>query len=540
MRQQRGATDTPGEVIFRGVRLGDEEWSWIQRLVDERECRTRLDVAREVCRRLAWRQPSGAYAVDAVRLLLARCERRGLIRLPAPQRSSSVSRATRWPEDVRLGPMSGLDSVSMAGALDVRPITREESAGFRLHMHRYHYLGDCALVGESIRYAAFVEDQLVALLSWAAASLHNSSRDRYIGWDASTKGRGLHGVVNNVRFLMLPWARVPHLASRVLAANLRRLRADWQERYGHPVWLAETFVDTSRFRGICYRASNWIELGETQGFARVRGGRYVAHGRPKRVFVYPLHRRARERLCATQVWPSAMRGVETEVVRVIDVMKLPQGENSLFELFAGVVDFRKRRGMRHKLQFVLAATVCAVIAGARSFTAIAEWMADQSKETLKQLGSKYGRPASDRTLRRVLGKMDVADLDQRIGEWMARHGTFAGQGLALDGKTIRGSTDGKTPPVHLVSAVLHREGLVVAQHRVPDKTNEITSVEPVLAGLDIEGAVVTGDAMFTQTKIAKHIVEEKKADYFFTVKDNQPTLRADIEFLHLEAFPPGA
>jgi len=225
---------------------------------------------------------------------------------------------------------------------------------------------------------------------------------------------------------------------------------------------------------------------------------------------------------------------------VIDVMKLPQGADGLFELFAGVVDFRKRRGLRHRIQFILAATVCAVLAGSRSFTAIAEWMADQSRETLKQLGSKYGRPASERTLRRVLGKMDVADLDQRIGRWMARHGTFAGQGLALDGKTVRGSAEGETPPVHLVSAVLHREGLVVAQHRVPDKTNEITSVEPVLAGLDIEGAVVTGDAMFTQTKIAKHIVEEKKADYFFTVKDNQPTLRADIEFLHLEAFPPGA
>jgi hypothetical protein len=396
-------------------------------------------------------------------------------------------------------------------------------------------------VGESIRYAAFVDDQLVALLSWAAASLHNGPRDRYIGWDAATKARGLHGVVNNVRFLMLPWARVLHLASRVLAANLRRLRSDWEERYGHSVWIAESFVDTSRFRGTCYRASNWMELGETQGFRRVRGGRYEAHGQPKRVFVYPLHPRARERLCATKVWPtSAVRDVPMEEVRVIDVMKLPQGTDGLFELFAGVVDFRKRRGLRHRLQFVLEGTVCAVIAGSRSVTAIAEWMADQSRETLKRLGSKYGKPASERTLRRVLGKMDVADLDQRIGQWMARHGTFAGQGLALDGKTVRGSADGEVPPIHLVSAVLHREGLVVAQYRVPDKTNEITSVEPVLAGLEIKGAIVTGDAMFTQTKIAKHIVEEKNADYFFTVKDNQPTLRADIEDLRMEDFPPGA
>lgn len=528
-------------MVFRGVTLGNEEWSWIQSLVDDRECRTRLDVAREVCRRFAWRQPSGAYAVDAVRLLLARCERRGLIRLPAPQRSGSVPRSTQWAEDIRLELVPGLQAINIAGRLDVRPIAREERVGFRMHMHRYHYLGDCTLVGESIRYAAFVDDQLVALLSWAAASLHNGPRDRYIGWDAATKARALHGVVNNVRFLMLPWARVPHLASRVLAANLRRLRSDFEERYGHPVWLAESFVDTSRFRGTCYRASNWIELGETQGFRRVRGGRYEEHGRPKRVFIYPLHRRACERLCTAPAWPkSAVRVGKTEEARVIDVMKLPQGTDSLFELFAGIVDFRKRQGLRHRLQFVLAGTVCAVIAGSRSITAIAEWMADQSHETLKQLGAKYGKPASERTLRRVFGRMDVADLDQRIGRWMAQHGTFAGQGLALDGKTVRGSADGETPPVHLVSAVLHREGLVVAQHRVPDKTNEITSVEPVLAGLEIKGAIVTGDAMFTQTKIAKHIVEEKKADYFFTVKDNQPTLRADIEDLHMEAFPPTA
>ncbi len=540
IREQRGATGTAGELIFRGVRLGGEEWSWVQGLVDGKQCRTRLELSREVCRRFAWRQGSGAYAVDAVRLLLARCERRGLIRLPPPRRSGGSPRRVCLPDDVELGPLLGLEPPSVAGVLHVRPIAREESAGWRLHMQRYHYLGDCTHVGESIRYAAFVGEQLVALLSWASASLHNTPRDRYLGWDAVTKAGGLHGVVNNVRFLMLPWSQVSHLASRVLAANLRRLRADWQERYGHPVWLAESFVDASRFRGTCYRASNWIELGETRGFGRVRGGRYEAHGQPKRVFVFPLHRRARERLCAIGAVPRAARVTRTEGVDMIDVTKLPQGDDGLFELFAGIADFRKLRGLRHPIQFVLVATVCAVLAGSRSITAIAEWSADQSRETLRRLGSKYGNPPSERTVRRVLGKMDVAELDQRVGGWMARYGTFDGQGLALDGKTVRGSADGEVKPAHLVSAVLHREGLVVAQHRVPDKTNEITSVEPVLAGLEIKGAIVTGDAMFTQTKIAKHIVEKKKADYFFTVKDNQPTLRADIESLHMEASPPRA
>jgi len=113
-----------------------------------------------------------------------------------------------------------------------------------------------------------------------------------------------------------------------------------------------------------------------------------------------------------------------------------------------------------------------------------------------------------------------------------------GKGLAIDGKTVRGSQDGDQPAVHLVGAVVHGEGLVVAQTRVPDKTNEITSVEPLLQTLDIEGAVVTGDAIFAQKLIASYLVEQKRADYLFTVKDNQPTLRSDIETLGLEAFPP--
>ncbi len=118
--------------------------------------------------------------------------------------------------------------------------------------------------------------------------------------------------------------------------------------------------------------------------------------------------------------------------------------------------------------------------------------------------------------------------------------TLAGQALALDGKTLRGSAEKTQPAVHLVSVATHQSGTVVAQYRVPDKTNEITSVEPILAPLQIEGAVVTGDAMFAQREIAAYVVETKHSDYFFTVKDNQPTLRDDIEQLHMEAFPPGA
>jgi hypothetical protein len=484
VRQQRGSTGIAGEILFRGVRLGAAQWEWIERRLGENPRLSRLELAREVCKHFGWRRADGLPAVDATRLLLERSERRGLVCLPAVRRRTGNGRARRvqLPADVPLGPMPGAEPPRVSGALLVRPIAREERLGWRVHMQRYHYLGDCSHVGESIRYAAWVDGQLVALLSWAAAALHNPPRDRYVGWNAAVKARGLHRVVNNARFLMLPWARVPHLASRIVAANLRRLSRDWEAAYGHAVWLAETFVDVSRFRGTCHRASNWIELGQTQGFSRRAGGRYEPNGQPKAVFVYPLVRQVREKLCAAQSVAGINQTEEgsMEATALFDVSKLPlQGKGSLFELFEGIADFRKARGKRHSMQFILAVSACAVLAGRRSFSAIAEWAADQTREILRRLGSRYGKSPSEPTVRRVLGRMDAAESDRAVGGWMREHLSLRGEGVALDGKAARGSADGDKPAAHLVSVVTHREGVVIAQHQVPDKTNEIKSVEPV-------------------------------------------------------------
>jgi hypothetical protein len=406
----------------------------------------------------------------------------------------------------------------------VRPIGAEELLLWRAHMQRFHYLGDAALIGESLRYVAELDGELVALLSWGAASLRNGPRDRYVGWEDDSRATNLHLVVNNARFLILPWGRRPHLASRVLAANLRRLSRDWEQVYGHPVVLAETFVDTSRFRGTCYRASNWILVGETKGWSK-SGEAYRFHGQPKAVWLFPLARDFKEQLRST---PRA--GTRKEGFMVIEMDNLPLcGQGGLFELLERFPDPRKRRGIRHQLQCVLATAICAVLAGARSFTAMGEWAAEQSKETLKRLGSKRGKPPSERTYRRVFASIDVEELDRRTGSWMAKQQRLqAGAGLALDGKTVRGSGGRDQGALHLLSAIVHGRGTVVAQVAVESKTNEITKVEPLLDDLEIQGAVVTGDALLTQREIARHIVEDKHADYVLTVKGNQPTLRKDI------------
>ena len=136
--------------------------------------------------------------------------------------------------------------------------------------------------------------------------------------------------------------------------------------------------------------------------------------------------------------------------------------------------------------------------------------------------------------------VDPAEVDRVTGAWVAEQVKLRGQAISVDGKTLRGSSDGEQKAVHLLSAIVHGQGTVVAQVAVGNKTNEIPCIKPLLADLDIAGAVVTADALHTQQETARYLVEEKQADYVFTVKDNQPTLRQDIADLHLEAFPPSA
>lgn len=526
-------------TVYRGVALRAADFAKIQAVLDDRVCRTRPELARLLCRRFGWRYGTGRYAVDAVRLALGRWARRGWLRLPAwwrgggggGQKRAVPQALTPEPE----GPSPA--EVKVGAALEVRPIRASERIWWRQQMQRHHYLGDGGMVGETLRYIAVAGGEPVALVGWASGVRWNEPRDRWLGWDAATQQRRLRFVVNNVRFLMLPWARGPNLATRVLGANLRRLSRDWEAAYGHRVLLAETFVDPARFRGTCYRASNWLGLGRTRGYGR-HGLRYTEHGQPKEVFVYPLHRRAREWLCALH---SPVDGEKEGPVTQINVEALPlEGQGGLLDVLDGLPDIRKRRGRRHALRYVLAVAVCATLAGAQSVAAIAEWCADQTRETLRRLGSRFGQPVSYTTLRRILGQIDADELDRRVGEWLLQHArTLAGCGLALDGKTLRGSGDGHQPAVQLLSAVLHREGIVVAQRRVADKTNEIPMVQPLLDPLPLQGAIVTADALHAQVKTANYLVEQKKADYVFVFKDNQPTRRDDIRDLHLEAFPPG-
>jgi uncharacterized protein DUF4338/DDE family transposase len=407
-------------------------------------------------------------------------------------------------------------------------------------MAQYHYLGFHNTVGEAIRYVATVGSHWVALLAWAAAAFKSRHRDTWIGWDEALKWRRLHLVANNVRFLILPGIQRKNLASRVLALNLHRLSDDWQQRYGHPIWLAETFIDLARFAGTCYRAAGWLPLGETRGFGKCRQG-YCHHGHPKTIFVRPLRPDAAPLLSAPFSPPRFPRALAKEKVLMLDVNRLPlEGEGGLLDLLRTLPDPRKRRGVRHPLVCIVAIATCACLAGARSFEAMAQWAQELSRDAWKRLGGKRPTPPSEKCLRLTLQRLDVVALDRQLGGWLARQNLLTGKGIAIDGKTLRGAHDGGQQAPHLLSAVVHQEGIVLAQQSVGEKTNEIPCVKPLLDPLNIDGAVVTGDALHTQTETARYLVEDKQADYVFTVKDNQPTLKQDIADLQLGAFPPAA
>jgi len=419
----------------------------------------------------------------------------------------------------------------------VRLVTKEEMPRWIDLMARHHYLGRPDMVGEVLCYVATIDGEWAALIGWASAALQVKARDQWIGWSDAQRHRRLRFVANNVRYCILPGWNLPNLASRVLALNTRRLAADWQDRFDHPVILAETFVDPSRFNGTCYQAAGWENVGRTRGFGR-HGRQWEEHKQPKMVWVRPLQRPA-------QYWLSAEFDAPMFSGRtpMIDVNTVPlEGPQGLLAALERVPDPRHRRGIRHRQTTVLAVAVCAVLSGARSFLAIADWAQSLPQDLLKRLGCRRRNddsidrlPPSEPTIRRTLESIDADALDGVLHDFLQQHGL--GRAIAIDGKTLRGSGHGAERPRHLMAAVIHQIGMVVGQSAVDQKTNEIKVAQPLLDPLDLVGHVVTADAMHTQQDFARYLVEQKHADYVLTVKDNQPRLKKHLAQLAWD-FPP--
>jgi len=285
---------------YRARCLREEDIAFINDIIARYQDKGRSHISRILCKAWSWQQPNGNPKEYAARDLLLRLEEQGFIKLPPRQRpknNNTVKTFDQPPLCFNDHPLHG--SLSDHPEPQLRLISNRESDLWDYLVYHYHYLGLPKMVGEYLRYEVSLDGQTVACLGWASAAWKIGDRDRFIGWNEETKKKNLHFVVNNVRFFILPWLQVEHLASKVLSMNLKRLGDDWQAAFGHRVYLAETFVDTSRYSGTCYRASNWKCVGQTKGSAK-RGNAYLYHGQSKAIYLYPLHRYFRRLLCHDQ------------------------------------------------------------------------------------------------------------------------------------------------------------------------------------------------------------------------------------------------
>lgn len=282
---------------YRGRVIRAEDIVYIRELIAAEPTASRRTLSKRLCETWQWRQPNGMLRDMVCRGLLLMLERAGQITLPA------VSYVRHNPLAKRTRPMPVLiDQTPIEGALrEIQPIELQqvrrtgEERLFNSLMEEHHYLGYEQPVGEHLKYVVWAKGRPIACMAWSSAPRHLGSRDRYIGWNAEARRRNIRFIAYNTRFLILPWVRVPHLASHILGRLTNALSDDWERLYGHPVYFAETFIDSGRFRGTCYRAANWKFLGKTTG--RGKDDQTYKPNRPiKEILGLPLTRRFRELL----------------------------------------------------------------------------------------------------------------------------------------------------------------------------------------------------------------------------------------------------
>lgn len=409
--------------------------------------------------------------------------------------------------------------------VSVRLLVPEERERFDQLLEQEHYLHSARLGGQSLRYVAELDGQWVALISFSAPALNIKAREKWVRWTPRQRARRLCFVVNNSRFLVLPdRQRYPNLASRVLSLCLKRVSSDWQQQWGHPVLLVESFVDESKYRGTCYRACGFEAVGCTGGFGRSSRDFYVEHGQPKQLYLRELRPRAAAILRQARL-PASLAQYEESIS---GPCPLRSGSlYSLLQLFRSLANSRRGHGLQHPQPFVLACAAVAMLMGAGGYQAFEDECSKLTQRQLKALGCRFNEkkkafvPPSDTTFFRVINQVDAAAFDLAVGQWMMDQEISVLDCLAVDGKVLRGSgrSDGK--PLQLLSAVSHRLRLTVAQEPIQEKSNEIPALQPLLKKLPLVKSLITADALHCQQESARFVTQDRGGDYVFGLKGNQ-------------------
>ena len=281
---------------YRGRVVTDADVACIRDLISGHPGASRRALSRKLCEAWNWVQPNGALRDMVCRGLLLVLSRAGHIELPPARWGHPAGPQRRAPSRTLLcwRPVAG--RLADILPLEIAQVRRSgDEALFDSLVQTHHYLGYTQPVGEHLKYLVSAKGVPVACLAWSSAPRHIGCRDRFIGWAPAVRRKNIRFIAYNLRYLILPWVQVPHLASHLLGRMARRLAQDWEQIYGHPVYFLETFVDPQRFRGTCYRAANWICLGRTTG--RGKDDQTGKPNRPiKEVWGYPLGRRFRQQL----------------------------------------------------------------------------------------------------------------------------------------------------------------------------------------------------------------------------------------------------
>ena len=276
-------------LTYRGKTVTVEDAAFIQHLIDQNPNDSRRALSKKLCRAWDWTQANGVLRDMVCRGLMLSLHRAGHIRLPAKKISPNNPLAKRRsPEKIAIDRSPIEKKLSAIKPLAFKQVRRTGAEKlFNSLLAEYHYLGYTHPVGEQLKYIVYAQNRPVACLAWSSAPRHIGCRDQFIGWSQGLRKANINKMAYNSRFLLLPWVRVPHLASHLLGQMSRVLAKDWQAVYSHPIYYLETFVDKDRFAGTCYKAANWIYLGDTTG----RGKDDQTH-RPNRsikaVWGYPL------------------------------------------------------------------------------------------------------------------------------------------------------------------------------------------------------------------------------------------------------------
>ena len=284
-----------GEIRYRGVIAGTEDVEFVRRLIAKNPSDSRRALSKRLCRAWNWVQPNGTLRDMVCRGFMLRLEEAGYIKLP-PRRCTPPNPLAhrKKPTKIDIDESPIETALSHIQPLEIKQVRRTSFEKlFNSLIEHNHYLGYCQPVGEHLKYIVLSGESPIACLAWSSAPRHIGSRDRFIGWSADARKKNLHLIASNIRFLILPWVRVAGLASHLLGRMARALPVDWERTYNHPVYFLETFVDTERFKGTCYKAANWIYLGKTTGRGKDDQTHKVNRS-IKAVWGYPLSKDFRE------------------------------------------------------------------------------------------------------------------------------------------------------------------------------------------------------------------------------------------------------